>query len=45
MDWNQSGFAELGLADGKDSLREIDIVTIQVYRFADSHGGNREQPQ
>jgi len=45
MDWNQSRFAELGLADGEDSLREIDIVTIQMYRFADSHGGNREQPQ
>ncbi len=45
MDWNQSRFTKLGLANREDSLCQIDIVTIQVYRFADPHARNREQPQ
>ena len=38
-------FATLAVANGKQSVFEIDIVVVQPHEFTDAHAGDHEQTE
>lgn len=43
MHGDETGFTELGVADGDDALVEIDVIEIEVQDFAHAHPGHADE--
>src|ERR1700731_4789242 len=45
VQWHEPRLAELGQAYCQHARVQIDIVTLEAYRFRDTHAGRCDQPE
>src|SRR5262249_26886227 len=45
MQWQTTRLAKFAVADGEESVFEIDIVIVQPHEFTDAHAGDHEQAE